>query len=93
MPLSSVGESWCTLLITSTQVQQATVPVFFYAQLLDFVLDSLSRCFQDDTLQKKEVVLVEDFPVLEWADNLRKKKKGKKCAKEFPEFRLGNSLF
>lgn len=52
------------------QVQQAASPVFFDAQLLDFVLDSLSRCFHDDALQKQEVVLIKDLPVLEWADNL-----------------------
>lgn len=37
------------------------VPVFLSSKLLDFAFDSLSGCFQDDVLQKQEVILVKNL--------------------------------
>lgn len=46
-------------------------PVFLNSKLLDFAFDSLSRCLQDDALQKQEVILVKHLLLLQWPYDLQ----------------------
>lgn len=46
------------------------IPIVLDSKLLDFGFDSLSRCFQDDALQKQEVILVKHLLLLQWTYDL-----------------------
>lgn len=46
------------------------IPVLLSSKLLDFVFDSLSGRFQDDALQKQEVILVKHLLLLQWTNYL-----------------------
>lgn len=46
------------------------IPVLLSSKLLDFAFDSLSGRFQDDALQKQEVILVKHLLLLQWTNDL-----------------------
>lgn len=48
-------------------------PVLFDSHRVDFVLDWISRRFEDDVLQQQEVVLVENLVQLQWTNYLGRK--------------------
>lgn len=46
------------------------IPVLLDPKILDFAFDSLSRCLEDDTFQKQEVILVKHLVLLQWTYDL-----------------------